>query len=509
MSDLEARTSGQGAGHRPAGQQPFFAGGERGTYLEQLRHLSQWSRRLLLVTGPRGAGKSTLYRQLFASLEPRSQAARINGALASGGQEVLNAIAQDFGLAVPADAEADLLTNLIADHVEAQDRSDRFCLVLLDDADLLDNQALAHLAHLSAAAPLRVVLFGEMRLAAAVQRVAVSSGVDWHEIRLGAFAVEDVRGYLEWRFRQQGYTGPLPFSDSQVREITRLSEGLPGRIDQMANVLLAKIQSGGFGGGRRFPTLHLALLGVLLAAIAVAYLVWLPADESAGSDWAAVERLEVPPPERAPASRQEDLPAGDAPQGVPVQDREDPASPPREPDPQPAMDTPADSGSAELVPEAPPVVRAPEPTPPAGETPGVEKPPVEKPPAEKPPAETPAAGRPAVATPPEPAPADSGARDAAWIMRQPPASYTLQLVIFSTDQRATEYLAEQADPASFARFRLQRGGRILHAVIYGVYGSRAEAERAAADLPPAIGDVEPWVRSFGQIQEAVRSALQS
>ena len=59
----------------------FFDRGDRKTYLEQLRHLSHWSRRVLLVTGPDGVGKSTLYRQLSASLEPKVKAARVNGSL--------------------------------------------------------------------------------------------------------------------------------------------------------------------------------------------------------------------------------------------------------------------------------------------------------------------------------------------------------------------------------------------------------------------------------------------
>ena len=59
-----------------------------------------------------------------------------------------------------------------------------------------------------------------------------------------------------------------PFTEAQVREIGRLSEGLPGRIDQMSNVLLARIQSAGHGpDGRRFPALpqgHRGLLALLV-----------------------------------------------------------------------------------------------------------------------------------------------------------------------------------------------------------------------------------------------------
>ena len=46
----------------------FFERAGRKTHLEQLRHLSEWSRRVLLVTGPDGVGKTTLYRELAATL---------------------------------------------------------------------------------------------------------------------------------------------------------------------------------------------------------------------------------------------------------------------------------------------------------------------------------------------------------------------------------------------------------------------------------------------------------
>ncbi len=66
----------------------FFEHGDRKTHLEQLRHLSQWSRRVLLVTGPHDSGKSIMYRQLSASLEPRAKAARVNGTLINTSREV-------------------------------------------------------------------------------------------------------------------------------------------------------------------------------------------------------------------------------------------------------------------------------------------------------------------------------------------------------------------------------------------------------------------------------------
>jgi len=45
-------------------------------------------------------------------------------------------------------------------------------------------------------------------------------------------------------------------------------------------------------------------------------------------------------------------------------------------------------------------------------------------------------------------------------------------------------------------------------VIRGVYRTRAEAEQAARSLPASVGEVKPWIRTFAQVQDAARTALQ-
>jgi DamX protein len=502
--------------------QAFFAGGNRKIHLEQLRHLSQWSRRVLVVTGPRGVGKTTLYRQLSASLEPRAKAARINGALVNSTREVLNAVVHGFGLAAPADADVQLLCDLIGGHAEAQERSERFCVTMVDDAELLEARALEQLINLAAAVPLRVVLFGEARLVGAVERATSSGNVGWHEITLAGLGPTEVRVYLEWWFGQQGYSGHLPFSDAQIKEVARLSEGLPGRIDQIANALLAKVQGGvEEHRGRRFPALHQALLAVLVVGIAFAYLVWQPTDDGVVTDLADVERLEVPPlPSREPAET--DGPAAPMDQTPPPGPRgDDPATEASAPDPsvdaqaEPVRPTDTsenmETASREEQDQAPaPSASAPEQSQPAAPAtagsadktlPAV----ISAQPDLKPeePKDTSAAGA------GEPADSGAGPRDAAWVMRQPASAYTLQLVTFSTAERATGYLARQSDPQSFARYRLQQSGKILHVVIYGSFESRSEAEQAAARLPDSAGNVTPWVRTFEQVQDAARTALQS
>ncbi len=479
----------------------FFAGADRQSHLERLQDPSAWPQRVLLVTGPRGVGKSTLCRQLVAGMAPGRQAARINGALVNGVREVLGALVHGFGLRAPEDAELSQLTEVVAEHVRSMERQGRGCIAFVDDADLLESRALDQLLRLVAVTRLRLLMFGEARLASAVDGAAAARDVSWQELRLREFSSGEVGAYLEWRFHLQGYTGVLPFSDSQVKEIARLSEGLPGRIDQIANVLLTRIQSTPSEAGRRFPLLHRALVAVLVVAIAFTYMLWTPSDQQTVTNWAPAERLQVPPPLTSDdeATQTAPAPARQAPETSMPAARA------------PAAAAAADAGAA--VAEGSPLAPASEGGPDAG--PGADAGP------EK---ETrtrigAGAGQQPAPPEPEPSPAQDTGQDAAgtplpqahnadWIMRQPPGAYTVQLVTFSSEARASAFLARQADPAAFARFRRQQGGAIFHVVIYGTFDGRRAAEQAAGKLPASVGGLKPWVRTFGDIQAAVRTALQ-
>lgn len=476
----------------------FFERGDRKTHLEQLRHLSQWSRRVLLVTGPHDSGKSILYRQLSASLEPRAKAARVNGALTNTSREILAAIAQGYGIAAPANANTQLLTRLIAAHVEEQESSDRFCVALIDDAEIIEPRALDELLDLVGHCPMRLVLFGEVRFVPLVERLAKRHDVGWHEIRLTGFSAQDSREYLEWRFQEAKYRGRLPFTDQQVKEIVRLSDGLPGKINQMANVLMVKLESGDIGERSRFPALHRALLALVLVLVALAYLLWqqggdLDEDDvliAAAEVENVTEAVELPEIPTNPAQARPEQPF-EGEQRLEVLQIEPPPPAVEQATPEQLDDGPAPEIAPEVVVEtvSEPVVV---------ETPAIEAPPVE-PPMDEP------GDEPRVAQPP---PVDDGSRNGSWLLRQPEETFTIQLVTLSSIERATAYLAEQTEAEQFASYRLQRDGRVLHVIVFGVFGSRVEAQAAAENLPGTVGDVRPWVRPMKQVHGAIRTALQ-
>ncbi len=454
----------------------FFEGADRKLRLDQLRHLTQWSRDVMLVTGPQGVGKTMLYRQLSKTLEPRVRAARINGLMINSAPDVLTAIVQGFGAPAPQDNNPQNVAANILTYVIGQDRQGRFCLVMVDDAHRLSFQALEELLKLAKSCPVRLLLFGEPSIVAMVAKSAERLEVEWHESRLSGFATEDTQAYLTWRFEQAQYRDKLPFSSDQLARLGKVSNGLPGEINRIAGELVARLESGQGREGRRFPMAHRLLVVLLVALVGLAYLVFSDTDarrEQARDVVAEVTEIPLPgvePPPAVdvkPADVEEVVSFGEAAEvetpEAPMQD----ALPDASVVASVAQQTPQEPAPEEVVADDEPVAVAPKV--------------VESAPA-----------------PPEP----GGVRDAAWLRAQPADYYTLQLVSVSSQDRVHAFVDKQREPSEFAWYALQRSDKTLYVITYGVFATLEEARAAASDLPKEIGNLEPWIRQLKFIQEA-------
>ena len=442
----------------------LFGAGDRTRQLDELRHLSRWSRRLLVVTGDLGVGKSTLFRALSNRLETGVKAARINANLVNDALEVLTSIVQGFGLAAPARADVKLLGTLIVDHVREQTDANRHCLVLIDDAHVLELRAVEQVVRLVSLGEdkgMRVVFFAEAHFVPVLDKAAhrLPTPLQWHEIRLSPFSYEEVKNYLKWRLAQAGWEGRLPFAEPQLKVLYQNSRGLPGRVNEMASAILA----GSFKvteDKSLLPAVHRAVVVLIAVLVGTTWLVWdrLKLDENA-PNLAVVVETEPLGPFADPLALSEPLEEIIVTaRKVPVVKIEPVVAPASEPEPEPEPEEP------ELIPT---------------------------------PSSQPAAVPAASAVP-------AGARDADWILARPQDHYTLQLFGTSNKTRLEEFLGKQREPGRFAVFGRLRDGENWYVVIYGDFADRPAADAASRSLPASVGKVEPWVRTFGSVQQNVR-----
>ena len=83
--------------------------------------------------------------------------------------------------------------------------------------------------------------------------------------------------------------------------------------------------------------------------------------------------------------------------------------------------------------------------------------------------------------------------------------YAVQLIALRSDEAVTAVIERLAIP-ELLRVRVESGGRLFHVLLLGDYADRRDAEIASARMVQRMPSLEPWVRSVGPLQEAVRRA---
>lgn len=87
----------------------------------------------------------------------------------------------------------------------------------------------------------------------------------------------------------------------------------------------------------------------------------------------------------------------------------------------------------------------------------------------------------------------------------PATHYAVQLIALRSEQALRDFVAERK-LADTTTVRVENGGRLHFALLAGVHPSRAAARRAVAAMAPALQALGPWIRSIGNLREAMARA---
>src|SRR5258705_11575520 len=194
-----------------------------------------------VITGEIGSGKTTLVRYLLKKISPQITVGLISNS-PQGRQELLQWILMSLGQ--PFDGEYPILFKRLQDYLYGQFANGRRTILIIDEAQNLEPEALEHLRMLSNINAdkfqiLQLILVGQpqlrdLLLGPDLHQFAQRISSDFH---LKPLEEDDVVKYIDFRLSEVGSRGPL-FSQQACSEIAAASGGIPRMINILCDTAL-------------------------------------------------------------------------------------------------------------------------------------------------------------------------------------------------------------------------------------------------------------------------------
>jgi DamX protein len=93
----------------------------------------------------------------------------------------------------------------------------------------------------------------------------------------------------------------------------------------------------------------------------------------------------------------------------------------------------------------------------------------------------------------------------AWLLKQMPSSYTIQLVGLQDEKGIADFIKRHSVDGPIAYYRTQRNGKPWFPVLYGAYSTRDRAVAARSKLPESLINSGAWLRTLGSVQKDIRA----
>lgn len=524
----------------------FFASPPLEKLLRLFNYLARFSRKLVVVTGDAGAGKTALFENFVNEQDEQELLCFFTALNADTPKQVLYEIASQLGIDADVESESlEQLTKVIRDYSLQRLEQGKNCIVVIDDAHLFEQPVLEQLYQLTFDAAgqrsaISMLLGGQQSLIKSVQTVVpseVESKALFHQ-PISPLNHDEMVQYLRLHFRENAGQNKPPFSGADYQQIYQQSEGLPGRVNEQAKELLVAGVSRLVGGteSNKSSKGFVLLIAVILLVVAGVFL-W-PSSPQVDNDadtvglemTGKIEREEqtakenevdlqeaqiFAEPEQQPVTSDalDSKMADDTLELASSSDKE------REVDAsklENALDVLAESrdevdavdviasseGSvAEVIGNAETIVTA---LPEAEKKLAAEVPPATQLASKNTISEQAVVQVPDVVSQPT-KPLSSLSRNIDSVLAIPPSEYTLQLLGSRKEKSIIASKAKIPGSDNMLYFEKQHKGAPWYVLIYGHYADRAAANTAAAKLTAELKGIKPWVRKVSDIQTTIKA----
>lgn len=451
-----ARTQGASAqddGWLSGSLKSLYVNSRRDAYLAQLQHLcGDRANQLILVIADKPSGKTWLCDALRQQLPPAARCIATPGIRLSDTRNAFEALAKGLRIPCDDDPSTDELRKRLIDEIGSSSATLRQVVLLIDDADTVELEALEALLELVSVSRLQLLLFGHSRIAGLVQQITRFLDLAHVEVSLDKFSVDQVSAPIAKRLEHARNSRWLAAVEEPPILVQENATGVPDAGQMQAAVdLLRKKNRAGRARVKQVRSLQAIAASALLTVLAITF--W-----PTGSDTTSDQTIPIPPLELASEAIEPAASPVRAPATIP---EEQAAAAPEPAVPQPAVPQPA-------APEPAAQSNAPEPTTLAS--------------------------------------AADHVRDNAWLLQQPPDTYTIQLATVFSPDAVREYLADRNSLQGVGVYQIQRQATTFHALIYGIYDSYTEAQAQLQALPANIQADKPMVRSVKLIQKKLTAS---
>jgi DamX protein len=499
------------------GEKSYFVTPALHQRIELVRHLLEFGRQIVVVTGSQGTGKSVLLESVSDPAGKNWRVLRYDAGPALNQQALLSKVANELGIDHPASGGKPPLET-IRTRVQAIHQRGENIVLAIDDAHRLpaDTAAcIATLAHCAdESAEIKVVLSADSAQSTLVDKLQSESSRHTlvHVVELPPLTNQQIEAMLIHRWNVAYGNENIPLDPAEMTQISQASNGNPGKAIVLARQVLIPANSA------RPPPPDPAkqyLIGGVAVIVLFIVVAFFSADESVNTQETQIDlKLSTEPiAQSPPISPIRERDARSAVGGAPDLVNSESAItaktagelieliPSVDPQLPHVSPTPPDISLPDTVPTAPivtptlptaapvaPIIQdstTREPTSPVLETPANS-------------ARVKVTIEPPAAASQKPVPTERYSIE--WLRTRAAGGYVLQLFGVRDRMMAVKFIKDRKIHDKSAVLVTQHAGAPWYVVVYGYYPDRAAAQAAIPNLQANLAATEPWARPIASLE---------
>ena len=215
----------------------FYCSGHRQNLLDQIVEFSLYSNAMIAVTGPLGAGKTTLATNFCDRFAEEAVCVKVVATLFMNQNQFLETLQGALGFKLRDSSDTNSSIEQICRYAAELDLEARSLILIIDDAHELSAEVLQLLTKLldsSVDSSIHALLFGENQIDSLLQRILTADAQERLAIfPLDGFASDETQEYIRFKLATARFTKELPIDGGIVGVIHNSSRGMPGAINNL------------------------------------------------------------------------------------------------------------------------------------------------------------------------------------------------------------------------------------------------------------------------------------